>query len=771
MKKYLITGAMALLAGFYLTSCTHDDIEYTSLYEEKTQNFEKVFKDLYGTIDPNHDWGFTPYVLDGISTTNGTRALTRGVNANGNMWANDWVVPAALTAQQKDKVRRWFQQHKNPQGVSFSYKDFFVQQVYKGGTNTTDSESPEKYTAADGSEFVGSQHMDHLTCGTWGDGATTEDNDGRNFYDHVNNFNNGNCTDWNGLMLMVDSRSDAFGYYNSNGSVGHNLYVIIPGNEIQEWDSTGGSEANVSNMYFVGLDFEQIIGDNVYADKWYTGPDGNKYHYLNANMNQYCGHVVKRDPEPTGADAQKLLDDGYLPKDGDTKTWVKPASCADGYYSDWIVRVIPGTKKSSGGNQEKEEEKTTTSNKYSAKRHEIIAIGRVFVEDLYNATRADIDYNDAVFDAIIWKESDIVVNKAAQDTIESESNIKYTVEIALLAAGGTIPMTIAGSTKNEHGFGDVHSAFGVGLTTIVNTVGEASNVFGSMVTGKNYAYHKFDYTTEIDALIREKGYVTLNDIPIDVVWTSNNVPVAARLNNKQTTYKKDAEGKLLYDKNHKAIPDEESDEARVPHILQVPIGTAWPQERVNIGLKDEGPYHNFPDYVSNHDVEFWNKDYSNDDISEIVIDPFYLYADNRSPLAYRDKSTGYAYLTNIEKIVEVEGTPLWSESTTSGQFEVTFNQSASLLNNAAETSKIRIYVTSPSTGYWHVNLCNKAWQNYSIPDWNNSSTKSYNNQPADFPGYVEFSLTSTLKSAFITDNGFIIQTTGGISVDCITFIP
>ncbi len=30
-------------------------------------------------------------------------------------------------------------------------------------------------------------------------------------------------------------------------------------------------------------------------------------------------------------------------------------------------------------------------------------------------------------------------------------------------------------------------AFGVGGTTIVNTVGEASNVFGSMVTGKDYA--------------------------------------------------------------------------------------------------------------------------------------------------------------------------------------------------------------------------------------------------------------------------------------------
>lgn len=788
MKKYLITGAMALLAGFYLTSCTHDDIEYTSLYEEKTQNFEKVFKDLYGTIDPNHDWGFTPYVFDGITTTNGTRALTRGHDADANEWAAEWVVPNALTNAQKDKVRRWFQQHKNPQGVSFSYKDFFVQQVYKGGDNTTNSLSPEKYTAANGDLITGSNNMDFLTCGSYSEGASTEHNQGRNFYDHINNFNKGTynsggtvnvlnngqpinngSTHPDQIMLMVDSKSNCFGYWNSNGSVGYNdKYVIIPGDVIQEWDSNGGSDANVSGMFFVGLDYDQRV-ESAYSDKWYIGPDGNRYHYLISNTNQYCGLVEKRDPEPTGADAQKLLDDGYLPADDTNKTWVKLTSCADGFYSDWIIRVIPGTKKSSGGNQEKEEEKTTTSNKYSAKRHEIIAIGRVFVEDLYNATRADIDYNDAVFDAIIWKESDIVVNKAAQDTIESESNIKYTVEIALLAAGGTIPMTIAGSTKNEHGFGDVHSAFGVGLTTIVNTVGEASNVFGSMVTGKNYAYHKFDYTTEIDALIREKGYVTLNDIPIDVVWTSNNVPVAARLNNKQTTYKKDAEGKLLYDKNHKAIPDEESDEARVPHILQVPIGTAWPQERVNIGLKDEGPYHNFPDYVSNHDVEFWNKDYSNDDISEIVIDPFYLYADNPSPLAYSDKWPGYGYLTDIETSVEMEGVILSNWQTDNGNtapvdLGTYFTSNiiitpSDLFSNAnlAEGDVIRLYCTKKDDNF-NLKVFGGQWDKYiSIDGWpydgdgtvmSDSAKNVFNTN-----GYIEIPVTKDNIGAFTHSNG------------------
>lgn len=644
MRKYLITGAMALLAGFYLTSCTHDDIEYSSLYEEKTQNFEKVFKDLYGTIDPNHDWGFTPYVdITDASTVSGTRALTRGVNPNGNEWTNDWVVPAALTAQQKDKVRRWFQQHKNPQGVSFSYKDFFVQQVYKGGT-TPGSESPEKYTAADGGEFVGSEHMDHLTCGTWGDGATTNNNDGRNFYDHVNNFNNGNCTAWDGLMLMVDSRSDAFGYYNSNGSVGHNLYVIIPGNEIQEWDSTGGSEANVSNMYFVGLDFEQIIGDNVYADGWYTGPNGNQYHYLKTNMNQYCGAKEEYNDVPSNETIQGLLDQGYLPVAGKAgKVFVKPALCADGYYSDWIVRVIPGTKKSSGGDKEKEKEQTTTSDKYKAKRHVIMAIGRVFVEDLYNATRADIDFNDAVFDAIIWKDQDVIIDRNAQDTLQADPDgeTKYRLEIALLAAGGTIPLKI-GDSK----FGEVHDRFKVGLTTIVNTVGEASNVFGSMVTGKDYVYEKNIDITDVINTWKGNNPITLNIIPIEAYWVTGDVKVAALLNNKDThTYQKDDEGRLVVDNETNQPIIIESSAPVVPHVLQAPIGTAWPQERVNIGFQDEGPYHYFPNYVQNYS-EYSGKVWKSN------IDPFYLYADNRSPLAYSDKSAGYAYLTDIEEIIE-----------------------------------------------------------------------------------------------------------------------
>ena len=634
MKKYLITGAMALVAGFYLTSCTHDDVGYDNLYEEKTQSFEKVFKDLYGTIDPNHDWGFTPYVVDDNTTTAsaGTRALTRGAYPNANDWAGEgWNVPDPLHEDQIAIVRKYFQQFKDPVDEPITYSDFFVQDVYKGGTlvdqNSKTTETCYSAYGDPNNPIYGSNQMDQLSAGMG---------------DHISNYNHAQCspnynvssatigTHEDKIMLMTGSSTAYFGYNNSlQSSYKYNdMFTRVSGNTIMKWARENNisvpSTGDVTGMHFVGFDYEADLS-----------------HGLTDNM-QGNSYLVTEVPAGTAGAFQ-------IPNKQNDGDWQKGkwyiAGARDHYYSDWIVRIIPGTKRDTSNDKDKEKEQTTNKKKYKAKRHLIAAIGRVFVEDLYNANRADIDYNDAVFDAIIWKESDIVVNKNLQDTIESESNIKYNVEIALLAAGGTIPMTIAGSK-----FGDVHTAFGVGLTTIVNTVGEASNVFGSTITGKEYVYKKFDYTEELSG----KSTISLNDIPIDVEWITGDVKVAARLNNKETrTYLKDENGRLRKDDNGDPIIDPSATSAPVvPHVIQVPIGTAWPQERVNIGLANEGPYHLFPNYVEHYN------DYK-DRVWVENVDNFYLYQGNRTPLAYGGKDKDFVYLTNIEW---VEGTVIWQGS-------------------------------------------------------------------------------------------------------------
>lgn len=758
MKKYLICGAMALVAGFYLTSCTHDDIGYDNLYDEKTQTFEKVFKDLYGTIDPNHDWGFTPVdeFVGGSAASASSRALTRGatrgVNANANEWADEsnstgyggWVVPNPLTNEQKDKVRRYFQTHPKPEGVAFNYKDFFVQQVYKGGTNTTGSQSPEKYLAADGNNWItGGQQMDKLTCGSYGPGAQTAF-----YYDHIYNFNNGDASETsvlnNGanlkthtnegyhndkIMLMVDTRSDCFGYWNSNGSVGFNdKYIIVSGDVIQAWDNTGGDVADVSGMFFVGFDYEQLIDGRVYTDDYFTGPDGNQYRYLIANTNQYCGDLKKFNGKPSDDVIQGLLDQKYLPVSGSNMDFVKLAECADDYYSDWIVRVIPGTKKNTKEEQEKDKEETSKTPKYRGDMHRIMNIGRVFVEDLYRATREDLDFNDAVFDAIIWQEGKYIIDETKQDPTEKyklapNASNKYRVEIALLAAGGTIPLKIAGDK-----FGDVHNAFDVGLTTTVNTAGEASaseGFFGSYVTGKDYVYKDFYYTDEL-----KNTNKTLNDIPIDVLWTVDNITVGARLNNEQIVeFEKDENGNYVIENGKPKKVAASSQKA--PHVINVPIGTRWSQERVNIGTATEGSYHNFPAYVGDENVEFWKSN----------IDEFCLYPDNPSPLAYSDKEAGYFYFTNIEEILYDGEAKYYPDGTiVNGKEENTAYNIEIPTTEFEEGDVIRVYggLNANQNDPWvHIAFVNTSWQWYSL----------MNAKPEFKDGYFEIRINGDLSWA------------------------
>jgi len=97
----------------------------------------------------------------------------------------------------------------------------------------------------------------------------------------------------------------------------------------------------------------------------------------------------------------------------------------DWVFNDWIVRISPG---------------------------EFAGQKRIYVEDLIsgslkNVDKSDWDFNDAVFDAFVyynpnWRDGSFAV-------------------ITLRAAGGTLPLTIAGR--------EVHELFGVSQTTMVNT--------------------------------------------------------------------------------------------------------------------------------------------------------------------------------------------------------------------------------------------------------------------------------------------------------------
>ena len=395
MKK-LIYGMAAVAISTVFANCSNQEVIPMTQEELVKADYEAKFIQKFGKPSPDQTWGF-----DKSSTKSVASIGTRWADPNANMWAETWTVIQPLTDAQKDKVRRYFQNNKTPKNTPVNYTNFWVQDVYKGGTNTEGSKSTERYKAANGDVFTGSEKMDKLTAGS--------DNQ------HINNYNNGQCSPneniWDGslrdpsnqntkifhtdkLMLMINSMTDCFGFSNSlQGNQYNKNYVIVPGDVIMQWESAttaaNGENSDVSGMYFVGFDY-----------------DANFYNGFSDNM-QTNSYMVTEVPEgTTGA--------FHIPNTSDERWYI--AGAADGYYSDWIVRVCEATPKPDY---------------------------RIIAEDLSVEDASDFDFNDVVFDV----------------KMNYPNNGVHT--IILQAAGGTLPLKVGDS--------EVHGLFGVSTTTMVNT--------------------------------------------------------------------------------------------------------------------------------------------------------------------------------------------------------------------------------------------------------------------------------------------------------------
>ena len=421
MKKILFVGITALA----MASCTHDDYAPVS----KQEQYQAVFEKEFGAVNPNVNWGFTPQQVFTFDE-NGKLIGTRGANTEANQWYQYLTVPAPLTDAQKDVVRKWFQTHKKPQGLEVNWSDFFVQQVYKGGTNTEGSESPEIYnTLKDGvptnTKVTGSDHMDWLACGS-----------NAKHRDHIFNFNNGNASETNvgegnnkshndRIMYMKDYNTTCFGFKDSYGdnhfenSYYYDSYVLIPGDII---------DSSVAGMYFVGFDYKTAKYDN-----------------------------------------------------GEIR--VNP----DGYYSDWIVRVVPGLNAPNAGK-------------------------RVMVEDIIDSNLASVktsdwDFNDAVFDV----------------RFEGWGNDRCAV-ITLHAAGGTKYLTIGG--EGDKGV-EVHEALGVETGTMVNTGNGATRpvaIFRIPVAANVDNANQIPVYVGEQELTAQQGEATQKlCVPTDVKWMKERV--------------------------------------------------------------------------------------------------------------------------------------------------------------------------------------------------------------------------------------------------------
>lgn len=223
--------------GLVVVSCSSD------LSEDYDFNQNTTFK-------VNHSSNFICY--------SGTKLIgatsSRAANVNGNLWYQNWERPTNVTDAEREKVIKEFSKKREgaKNDISVTWKNFWVQQVFKGDAS---------YKDANGNSVgLGSDHMNLLsvfnnlktTVVSWYSyEETVSEYEGQ--YEHVNNFNDGTnktaYTDdathqqYNGTTLMVnmgtDGRDEQFAYQNTVDSKYHYDYIIL----------------NIDGSYYVGFDF------------------------------------------------------------------------------------------------------------------------------------------------------------------------------------------------------------------------------------------------------------------------------------------------------------------------------------------------------------------------------------------------------------------------------------------------------------------------------------------------------------------------------------
>lgn len=559
MKKYLINGAMALIVGGFLASCTHDDVGAPATVDQMTKSFDEMFTELYGPIAENHTWGFNSVEVpaDAIAAAEAeaeaaTRAATRAGERISTRIPNDfgWELSEGYNAtfdrQYYLDVLKYLPEEQDA-GNSLNNYEFISNGPFQFSII---------YSQTSGQDEVGYYYYNPTT-------QSITDNTKVAF---INNLQGEGETIGNFVQITYD-----------NGGSWQDMQQYQGPNT---WNGTWGSAptgsrakvftVNIPSGYRVGFYIKQ----------------GDKYMYSNQALNndvrqegsRYYSAIVNKD----GNAYLVGLEDWYF--------WdsYHVADCNDVIMAinkntdtpPTVVNVDDPTKDPFLPNayQESKTKKTYTHKK-------IVDQGRVFVEDIATAYRnvtEDIDYNDIVFDARVWQIYDQDATTVNNITTNSSAyNYRWQYDISLLATGGTIEEKINGV--------DVHNKFDVGQAFMVNTWTPncVSTLSGQWNTPTNVMQAvDFSYTLKYEEL-PDAPRVDISTIPIEVKYDGTHNIKA--LDNREETEVSDGEGNT-----RKA--------SKAPYKLCLPIGKPWPIERVNI--KDA--YLTFSAYVENPDYEFYN---------------------------------------------------------------------------------------------------------------------------------------------------------------------
>lgn len=461
----------------------------------------------------------------------------------------------------------------------------------------------------------------------------------KNALDHINNFNTSapsrEGSGLNNMQLMQNSSTETFGFHESFNSDNQRYYSVKDYNWVIKAIPVDGVWG-----YYVGFDYES-----------------------HGNQGEYN---------------------------------------PDGFFDDRIVKIVPGNgiyEYTPGGGSSSSSTSTRTDR---IERRRLVSQGRVFCEDLGTSaermTKSDIDFNDAVFDAKIWRlgqydvtyvngnySSETAYLEGIYDNGLENGKFKYVAEIRLLAAGGTVPLKIGGN----NGF-EIHAKFGegnnktIGHTTIINTMGAPSQANFS-TTVSTETCDAVTVEVDITSLVAGNTAIGLDIIPIEVQWVSSTGQTVGELT---------------------------ADFGKAPQKLCVPIGTPWVYERIPI----TDAYKDFAPYATSRTPKFWegtNKDES------------LLYPSIPEGMTPETGETGKVDTNPYHDTVVTEGTTTTTTVTETVLWEGEFTaENASGGSNSEEFTlyskdfavgdKMRIYGEATGNDPWvsiHA-VVNGSWKNY-----------------------------------------------------------
>lgn len=545
---FYFSFAALLAAG--LSSCQEEDLGFDeeAVHEAAVlREYQKNFESRYGTIDPNHDWGFKDIVIpvNGNSVM-GTRALpgtwvnptepsqqlwydTYGVvppgapadwNTN-SPYGQDWT--GAVTAEEILWVSEYFRTHTYkdmvPDMVQLHLTDFFVESVSgdddQDGYAGVHGEGNQIYQQ-DGVRATITYGMDMLLA------RTMDSSDDYSTWHHINNFNYGSTV--NRPQQYADNSVNPYLPKDNEGHVALDLVNPID-NDVDKdiYGATKSQSRNRTLMYVHSSGTESFAFHPSWDDQ-------------SSFYESYVLVHLSFDVNGHHYDGNYLAFDWQGVNDGDV---AEP----DGYYNNWIIKITPA----------------------NYKPHQNFPVSRIMCEDLGNTL--DFDFNDLVFD--------VKYEMTYPNGVESLDAI-----LIIQAAGGTLPIWVGKKDNNYEAHYLLGNAKGE-TDTPINVAATIKGKTHDVAIVRIPLVEGTDWSTE-------NGQVKVN--PNDIkIWVGNNtaslVTAAALLPTAGGTAGQSAPKKIS-----------------IPYT-----DTRWLKENQQI----EWGYKHFDEWVKNqksHDYFVWNQE-------------------------------------------------------------------------------------------------------------------------------------------------------------------